>query len=94
MKLTSRLKEDIKKYILQRQKAQRDKVKIIAAYKLSQDEIDSLKKSFASFISSEPEVVIDPQILAGVILRKGSKVIDLSLTGKINKLQNVLHEIA
>lgn len=67
---------------------------IISPYQLSQEEIDLLLK-YLPFIfakSVKIENLLDKSLIAGVVVMYQSKVIDLSLKKRLEKLRRDLYE--
>ena len=85
MKISSLMKEELKKHFLAKLKQRNDEVTIVSAYPLSSSEIEGIK---LSKINNE----VDEKLIAGYIIRKGSKMIDLSLQQRLAKLQQLSHE--
>ena len=94
MKIKPRLKEDLKKYLLQKQDEEQNKVTIRSAYKLSEDELKGIKELFPELKGREVVQVTDETLLAGVIIQQGSKVRDLSLKNQLMSLEQRINEIA
>lgn len=95
MKLQPQLKQDLIQYIKDRMKGKgKPKVTITAAYKLSTDELNELKKKVSLLKEAEISVDVDPKMLAGIIITYGSQVIDLSLQSELHKLEQTLYETA
>lgn len=65
-------------------------VEVITAYTLSDDEEKKLKESFTFMKDALITYTVDPSIMAGVIIKFGTKMIDLSLK---NELTNLTHRI-
>lgn len=95
MKLNPQLKQDLINYIKDRQKGKiKPKVSVVAPYKLSDDELRSLKKKIGLLNEAEVSVEVDTNIMAGIIIKYGSQVIDLSLKSELHKLEQTLYETA
>jgi len=62
---------------------------------LGKDEKDSLIKKLESITGKKVELIneIDKSLLGGVLIKLGDQVIDGTLRGKLNNLQNSLKEI-
>ena len=85
----NRLKQLLKKEVEQKNKM----VVIKSAYQLDNNEINMVFRVLPEFSGMAYEVVIDPQIMAGVIVQQGSKIYDLSLSGQLKSLSNKIYEI-
>ena len=92
MKISSMMKEELKKHFLAKIKEKNDEVTIVSAYALSKSEIEGLKKALPVIKTSKVNNEVDESLIAGYIIRKGSKMIDLSLQQQLSKLQQQSHE--
>ena len=73
---------------------EQNRVLVSSADILGSDEKKALSgKKFPDLNWEDAEYRIDKSIIAGVIIKVGSKTIDLSLTGSLSKLSNTLYEI-
>lgn len=95
MKIDPELKQDLKNYLQQRLREEaKGKVTILAPYKLSNEEIDTLKKKIDILQDADITTEKDESMLAGIIIRYGSRMIDLSLKTELQKLEKTLYETA
>lgn len=92
MKIKPHLKEDLKKYLVERVKNEEQKLKVYSACKLSEDEKILLRKSIKEFDWTDVDYLIDENLLAGVLIKKGSKEINISLQGKLSNLKKIVYE--
>ncbi|MBP6044774.1 MAG: F0F1 ATP synthase subunit delta [Microgenomates group bacterium] len=92
MKISSLMKEELKKHFLAKLKQRNDEVTIVSAYPLSSSEIEGIKKIVPDLKLSKINNEVDEKLIAGYIIRKGSKMIDLSLQQRLAKLQQLSHE--
>lgn len=86
MKLSKQFKEDLRSYLKDRMENREVVAQIIAPYELSQDEIAQIKSKVPLIKHAKIEVVLDETILAGFVIKFGSKLIDYSLKSKIESL--------
>lgn len=93
MKIDQNLKEDLKQYVQNRLAHQKNMVTLVAPYTLSNEEIQTLIKNVPTLKDAEITQEIDNDIMAGVVIKFGSKMIDLSLKSELQKLQQKLYEI-
>lgn len=93
MKIDPRLRESIKKFIKDSIRRKSEKVSVISAYKLTQDEWKLLLKRFPFLKDKDIVEKIEPEILAGIIIQYRSKVLDASLRGQVKNLERTLHEL-
>lgn len=67
------------------------RVEIIAAAALSESQISNLKESLKRIFDSSDLVFdfsVDTGLIAGVVVKNGSKIINLSADGKLNEIKN------
>lgn len=93
MKIDPNLKEDLKQYIQNRMSHQKNIVTLVSPYTLSTEEINSLTANLPLLHDAEIKQEKDTDIMAGVVIKFGSKMIDLSLKSELQKLQQKLYEI-
>ena len=86
MKLSKQIKEELQTYLRDRLSAREIRTQIIAPYELSQGEVEEIKSKVPLIKNSAVDVVVDKSILAGVIIKHGSKLIDYSLKSKVESL--------
>ena len=91
MKLDPKLKDDIKRFLKERIKKDSEKVTLISSIKLNDEEKDLLFKKIPDLSKREIEEQIDPGILAGVVVKSGSKIFDASLLGQLNNLKRITY---
>lgn len=68
------------------------KAEIISAYKLDDSEIKEIVKSFKFLKDVVVENTIDKKIKAGFIIKYAGKIVDLSISSRLNSLKNLLYE--
>lgn len=67
---------------------------VVSSYPLSMEEINLIKKAIPAMAGGEVKNEVDKKIMAGVIIKIGSLVIDQSLLTKVNKyLKNIYENI-
>ncbi|OGK14676.1 hypothetical protein A3C98_03700 [Candidatus Roizmanbacteria bacterium RIFCSPHIGHO2_02_FULL_37_15] len=93
MKIDKSIKESLKKYLAELLKKEKEKITLISAYPLDNTELSPLYEYIPDLKESQISFVIDKKILAGVVIKIGSKVIDLSLSDRLNQLRNKIYEI-
>lgn len=72
---------------------EQNRVLVFSADVLGVEEKKVLGKKFSELNWTEADYQIDKSIIAGIIIKVGSKTIDLSLMGSLSKLSNTLYEI-
>lgn len=92
MKISSLMKEELKKHFLAKLKEKSEEVTVVSAYPLSASEIAGIKKMVPDLKTAKVHNEVDEKLIAGYIIRKGSKMIDLSLQQRLSKLQQLSHE--
>lgn len=95
MRIDPALKEELKQYLLKKTTGQqKPRVVVRAAYTLSEEEIESLKKRIQILNKADIVVEQSADILAGFIIQFDSSVIDLSLNSELQSLEHTLYETA
>ncbi|MCA9371280.1 F0F1 ATP synthase subunit delta [Candidatus Woesebacteria bacterium] len=72
--------------------AHKQKVTIITTYRLGEDEISRITQHIPNLSEYEVEQIIDKNIIAGIIIKTRSTMIDLSLKSELQKLQLMMYE--
>lgn len=92
MKIDPYIKNKLKRIFSETLTQSKEVITFISSRQLSSDQIELLLKSIVTK-GEKPEVVFktDPELLAGVVIKKGSRTIDLSLRGRLEQLQNNLY---
>lgn len=93
MKINPKLKNELKNFLLDKIQKEQNLVFVLSADSLNNEEKKALEKKFSDLNWKEAVYKIDKSIIAGVIVKVGSKTIDLSLSGSLSKLSNTLYEI-
>ena len=72
-----------------------NKVDIITANKLSEEEVNSLSQKINGILNNSPSVnnITDPNIIGGIKLRVGNNIFDNSVSYQINQLKKTLHNM-
>lgn len=91
MKVNPELKEELKKYIQQKMSEKRQSVIIVSPYSLSVKEIELIKSKFSFLQNAKIQQEVNQSLLAGIIIKFGSKMIDLSLNGQLQSLQKRIY---
>lgn len=92
MKIKPEIKKEIREFIRERLQKKQEEVTIIAPYKLSSEELQEIIKYYPQFEGKKINTVVDANIIAGIIIKQGTKVLDLSLAEKIRNLQHLVNE--
>lgn len=67
-------------------------VEVITAYNLSDADKKQLANQFEMLKDAHVVYSVEPEILAGVIIKFGSKMIDLSLRNELTSLEHIIYE--
>ena len=94
MKINAQIKEELKKYLKEREQKEKEKVFIVSASKLTPEEKDLLFQKLPTLKKAEIIEHIDTDLIAGVIVKQGSRMHDFSLASMIRNLQHMTHEQA
>ena len=93
MKINPKLKNELKVFLIDKIQKEQNRVAVYSADILDIDEKKVLEKKFADLNWKEAVYKIDKSIIAGIIIKVGSRTVDLSLSGSLSKLSNTLYEI-
>lgn len=93
MKISPDIKENLKKFLDELLKKEKEKITLISSYPLNNQELSILYQFVPRLKKSQLDFNINKNLIAGVVIKIGSKVIDLSLRGQLNKLKNYIYEI-
>lgn len=89
MKIDAVLRKKIKTAVLtQLKKEEEEKAFLISPYEIKENELKPFYEVFPFLREKHLETRRDESLLAGFILKWGSKIIDASLAGRINNLVN------
>ncbi len=86
------IKKQVREFIRQKIQEEKDKAVIYAPYKLSQNEIEELKRKFPVLKDRQVEVKVDKKILAGFLIKIGSYVLDYTINDKLKSFKNLIYE--
>lgn len=93
MKLKPRIKEDIKKFLIQKEKEEKQKAKVVSSQRLTQEEWNEVFGLFPDLKGKKIENIVDENLIAGVVVRQGSKIVDLSLRTRLKEFKKIAYEI-
>jgi len=86
MKLTPRLRQDLKNFLKARLVDQKEVAQVYAAYQLTAAELQSIQSKHDVLRNAILEPHIDPRLLAGYVVEVGSKRLDCSLKSRLNTI--------
>jgi len=84
--INSKIKKELKDYLKKLIEQEKNQVKVISTYPLSNDELSIIAKKFLKK-PTEIENVVDPSILGGIVIQQGSRVIDLSIKSQLENIE-------
>lgn len=91
MKIDATVRSSLRKKILKElQSPQNRFITVRSAYKMNETELSSLQKAIPEMHDAHLTNEVDPEIIAGVIIVDGSKIIDYSVKGRLNELVSSL----
>ncbi|MDO5301488.1 MAG: ATP synthase F1 subunit delta [Tissierellia bacterium] len=65
---------------------------LVTAYPLDEGQVNKITKAYTSD-RTRVEQVVDPSLIGGVIIREGNRLLDYSLKGKLEKMEQKLHSV-
>lgn len=93
MKIKPRLKEDLKKFLLLKLGEEAKVVTLISSHELTNEQIEEIKETFPRIKNKQIKQEINENLMAGFILKEGSKITDLSLKSNLNKIKKNIYEL-
>ena len=93
MKINTDIKGNLKKYLSELLKNEKEKVTLISAQALNDEEMAALYKYIPRLKESQIDFSINKNVIAGVLIKIRSKVFDLTLSGQLNNLKNQMYEV-
>ncbi len=92
MRIDPTLKQDLKTYLQKKIHSKSRKVTVYSTYPLSKAEMKLLETKLPVLKESDMTNEIDREILGGLIIKFGSKMIDLSIRRQLLNLKKVMYE--
>lgn len=92
MKIDLKIKSELKLKLKEVLASAKKKVLVSSAYELDSEEIEKLYQTIDGLRQSQIDYAVDKNLIAGYVIKVGSKVIDLSLKGKLQSLKNLIYE--
>ena len=90
MKINPRLKAELKKIALAKMREAQEQVTITSACELTQPMLKQITDMVPQIAGSDIKVIVDEQLLGGIVIRRGSKMIDMSLRSQLHTLETKL----
>ncbi len=86
MKINPRLKADLKKIALAKMREAEEVVTITSACELTQPMLKQITTMVPQIAEADIKVIVDESLLGGFVIRRGSKMIDMSLRSQLHTL--------
>lgn len=93
MKIDPEMREELKRFFQITIERAKQKTIIISANNLDDEDKAILLSSLPKIAQNELKIdyQIDPSLFAGVMIKTGSKILDLSLKGKLQNIKKTLY---
>lgn len=93
MKIDPQIKKDLAARLKEDLASKKKQVVLISAYKLDKKEVDSVMAKIPDLRKADVKYEVDPSIIAGFVIKVGSKVLDLSLSGQLQNFKKLIYGI-
>lgn len=93
MKIDPQIKNDLKLRLKEDLSSRKRKVTITSAYKLAEEDKKEITDKFPALKKEPVTYLVDDSLIAGYIIKIGSKVTDISLKGRLQNFKNLIYEI-
>ncbi len=94
MKISQQVKRDLKNHLLEQLSAENESVEVISAYKFENQDWSDFYSKFPDLKGKKTTNTVNPDIIAGFIVRIGSQMMDLSIETVLSNLKNKSYEAA
>lgn len=91
MNLNPELKAEVRKFLIRKMREDGEIVTVISAQPLSATQQSAIKELIPE-TKNELRTEVDDSLIAGFIVRRGSRILDLSIKGRLQSLQNTLNK--
>jgi len=91
MKIDPQIKKDLAARLKEDLATKKSQVVLVSAYKLDKKEESSLMLKLPILKQAQVKYEVDPKIIAGYVVRVGSKVLDLSLRGQLQNFKKLIY---
>ncbi len=91
MKIDPRIKADLKARLKQDLVALKKQFTVISAFKIGNEEISEIKKKFPALKDALIVYEVDKSLIAGYVIKIGSKVLDVSIRGKLQNFKKLIY---
>ncbi len=87
------VKNELREYLKEGKETQKNKVVIVSPYKLEEEEINNILNLIPE-LKDHPFInEINKDIIGGIVIKYGSKIIDLSILNQLKKIKKIMYEI-
>lgn len=93
MRIDPDLKNSLKTYLTQQLSKQKKKVTVESSYILGETEKKKLQELFPQLHNANIAYVLNESLIGGVVVRFGSKMIDLSLKNELQNLKQRIYDV-
>lgn len=93
MRINPKLKGELKKYLLDKMRTDRQQIVVYSSVELSSADVQMLESKFSNISFQNAQYRVDESLLAGVVIKFGSKIIDCSVKGRLSNLKHILYEV-
>lgn len=91
MRIDPNVKAVLKKKILEHIKGTHSRsVEVISACALEKSDIRDLQEALPQLHDADIQVTVDPSIIGGIIIKDGSKIIDMSMKESLHSIVTTL----
>ena len=93
MHIDQAIKEELKKYLAEKIDQNKRRVTIISAAPITDQDMTEIKNKFQYLSTSRIDTIVNRDILAGFIIKFGTKMIDLSLKKKLEDVDRMMRSL-
>ena len=94
MKIDPKIKAELQAYLETKIHDRQQRVTLVSPFALSQTDSAAVIQRFTPLTGVHVENQIDPSLLAGIVIKFGTKMIDLSLKTELLNLKQRIYESA
>lgn len=92
MKINPQTKEEIKRLIKEKVNRDKEKVVVYSAQELTPDQKRLLDQKLHFSDAKQISYEVNPSLIAGVVIKRGSKITDLSVYGTLTNLHSLIYD--
>lgn len=92
MNLDPHLKDEVKKFLLRKLREESEVVTVVSAHPLTDGQAQEIK-TLIPYSGGQMNTEVDKSLIAGIIVRKGSRILDLSVKGRLQSIENTIKRI-